>query len=207
MSLLKDLGKLAGTVAGLAVSAPVMVVGELTGNKFIKDVAEGAFNATVHTGKIVGEIADGTAKCASGILSQDITKIDEGLGEVVETSVKTVVGIGTGVVKTIENGVEAVASVAGGDMDTALRTGKKVLTGVAIGMVGIGICDVIGGIDMDHDGIPDIPETDEIGDRGGLDFVYENDPPVYWVNAPHTANGGYWRTMPDASLSNNLSAQ
>ena len=38
----------------------------------------------------------------------------------------------------------------------------------------------------------------------GPSFIYSGEPPQYWVNAPHTAQGGYWRTMPDATTLNNL---
>ena len=208
MSFFKGLGELAGTLAACVVSAPVKIVAEATGSKFLGEVAEGAFNATVHTGKIVGSLADGTAKFAGGILSQDMSKAEEGLGEVFETSAKTVVGIGKGIARTVDNGVEVISSVASGDMDQAVKTGKQMLKVAAIGAVAIGVCDIVGGIDADGDGIPDFLENDDVVvERGGLTNYYGENPPQYWVNAPHTANGGYMRTMPDASISNNLSAQ
>lgn len=40
----------------------------------------------------------------------------------------------------------------------------------------------------------------------GPNFIYSGEPPQYWVNAPHTQNGGYYRTKPDASVFNNLNA-
>ena len=164
MGFFKGLGEVAGTLVGLAVALPVELVGEVTDSKYIKDIAEGAFKATANTGKIVGSIADGTVKCASGIIQKDAKKADEGFGEVV------------------------------------------------------GVCDIVGGLDADHDGVPDFLEHDNVNDtyavgggnpNGGTgpSFVYENEPPQYWVNAPHTQNGGYWRTMPDASISNNLSSK
>ena len=207
MSFFGNLGKALGELTGAVVSAPVKIAAEVTGSKFLDEVAEGAYKATVHTGKLVGSLADGTVKCATGILNQDSRKIDEGLGEVIETSAKTVYGIGKGIAKTVDNGIEVVSSIAGGDMDEAVRVGKEMAKVAAIGLVAVGVNDLIGGLDTDGDGIPDFLETNEVVERSGLTNYYGENPPQYWVNAPHTANGGYMRTMPDASVSNNLSAQ
>lgn len=218
MGFFKGLGEVAGTLVGLAVALPVELVGEVTDSKYIKDIAEGAFRATANTGKIVGSIADGTVKCASGIIQKDAKKADEGLGEVVEITAKTVVGIGKGIGNTIVNGAETVKAISEGDTDKAIKTGKEMLKVAAIGALAVGVCDIVGGLDADHDGVPDFLEHDDVSDayaigggnpNGGTgpSFVYENEPPQYWVNAPHTQNGGYMRTMPDASISNNLSSK
>ena len=218
MGFFKDLGSVVGGLAGMVLALPVELVGEVTDSKFIKDVADGVFQATANTGEILGTIAEGTVKCASGIIQQDSKQAEEGLGEVVETTAKTAVGIGFGVAKTISNGVETVVAISEGDTDKAINTGKEILKVVAVGALGVGICDIVGGLDADNDGIPDFLERDNVSDvhiaRGGNPnggtgpgFVYENEPPVYWVDAPHTQNGGYYRTMPDASISNNLSSK
>ena len=197
MGFLKDLGEVVGTVAALAIATPIEVVGEITDSKFIKEVANGTFHATAHTGKLVGEIAEGTAKCASGIIQQDSKKAGEGLGEVIETSAKTAVGIGMGVAKTIDNGIDTISAIAAGDTDRAINTGKEMLKVAAVGMLAISVCDIIGGIDADNDGIPDFLEHNDANDiyiskggnpngGAGPSFVYEDEPPTYWVNAPHT---------------------
>lgn len=207
MNLLKSLGELAGTLGGVVVAMPVKIAAEVTGSKFLDEVAEGAFNVTVNTGKIVGSLADGTVKCASGILNQDSGKIDEGLGEVLETSAKTVYGIGKGIAKTIDNGIEVIQAVADGDVDEAVRVSKEMAKVAVAGAIGVGIFECVDGLDLDGDGVPDFLETNEVVERGGLTNYYGENPPTYWVNAPHTAGGGYMRTMPDASVSNNLSAR
>lgn len=217
MGFFKDAAQIVGNVAAIAIAAPIEVVGEITNSKFIKEVAEGAFYATANTGKIVGEIAEGTAKCAAGVIQQDSKKAGEGLGEVMQTSAKTVVGIGKGVAKTVGNGIDTISAIAEGDMDKAINTGKEMLKVAAIGAVAIGVGDIVGGIDADNDGVPDFLEHNDANGihasgggnpNGGTgpSFVYEDEPPTYWVNAPHTQNGGYWRTMPDATTSNNLSS-
>lgn len=38
----------------------------------------------------------------------------------------------------------------------------------------------------------------------GPNFIYDGQPPVYVVNAPHTKDGWYLRSMPDATVYNNL---
>lgn len=38
----------------------------------------------------------------------------------------------------------------------------------------------------------------------GLNFIYDGQPPVYVVNATHTKDGWYLRSMPDGTIYNNL---
>ena len=217
MGLVKDIGELAGKVAGVAISVPIAAVGEITNSDFIREIADGTYNATAHTGKLVGEITEGTVKCATGVIQQDSKKVEEGFCEVIETSAKTVVGVGKGFAKTIGSGIDTVSAIAEGDKVKAIKTGKEMLKVAAVSTFAIGICDMIDGIDVDNDGGIDFFEDNEVDDvyvssvdnlngGTGLNFVYEGEPPTYWVNAPHTKNGGYPRTMPDASVSNNLSS-
>ena len=210
MGFFKKLGHLAGSVTGLAVSTPVYLVGEIIKSDYIKEIATVAADVTAHTGKVLGSVTDSTLKCASGIITQDSSKAEEGFSEVIESATNTMVGIGKGLINTVEKGIDTVSAIADGDSEKAIKTGKELVKIAAVSTLAVGICDVIGGIDTNGDGIPDLEENEyhALGgnpDGGtGPNFVYEEQPPVYWVNAPHTANGGYYRTMPDASISNNL---
>lgn len=189
MGFLKDLGQVAGQIAGAAIAAPVILVGEVVNSKYIKDIGEAAGNATAHTGEILGFVAEGTVKCASGIINNDSKKVDEGFSEVVETSAKTVVGMGKGLIKTAEKGIDTVVAIAEGDTDKAIQTGKELVKIAAVSTLAVGVCDVIGGIDLDHDGVPDILEDHGLfGDKDDVQLV-EN-PNMHYVS-PH------YRTLPD----------
>lgn len=189
MGFLKDLGQVAGQIAGVAIAAPVILVGEVVKSDYIKEIGEAAGNVTAHTGEILGSVAESTVKCASGIINNDSKKVNEGFSEVVETSAKTVVGMGKGLVKTAEKGIDTVAAIADGDTDKAIRTGKELVKIAAVSTLAVGICDVIGGLDLDHDGIPDILEDHGLfGDKDNVQLV-EN-PNMHYVS-PHN------RTLPD----------
>ena len=216
MGFFKKLGHLAGSVTGLAVSTPVYLVGEIIKSDYIKEIATVAADVTAHTGKVLGSVTDSTLKCASGIITQDSSKAEEGFSEVIESATNTMVGIGKGLINTVEKGIDTVSAIADGDSEKAIKIGKELVKIAAVSTLAVGICDVIGGIDTNGDGIPDLEENDLLEENEyhalggnpnggtGPNFVYEEQPPVYWVNAPHTSNGGYYRTMPDASISNNL---
>ena len=189
MGFLKDLGQFAGQIAGVAIAAPVIIVGEVVKSDYIKEIGETAGNVTAHTGKILGSVAEGTVKCASGIINNDSKKVNEGFSEVVETSAKTVVGMGKGLVRTAEKGIDTVVAIADGDADKAIKTGKELVKIAAVSTLAVGICDVIGGLDLDHDGIPDILEDHGLfGDKDDVQLV-EN-PNMHYVS-PHN------RTLPD----------
>lgn len=217
MGLFKELGEIAGAVAGVAIGAPIYLVGAMTNSDYIKGIADAAADVTVHTGKLVGTVTDSTVKCATGIINSDSKKAEEGFAEVIECSANTIVGMGKGLLTTAEKGIDTISAIAEGDEKKALKAGKELLKIVAVSALAVGVCDVVGGIDADGDGIPDLFD-DDIGSNAyastggnqnggtGPNFVYADEPPTYWVDAPHTKNGGYYRTMPDASISNNLSS-
>ena len=62
MGFIKDLGKVAGSVAGLVVGAPIAVVGEVVNSEFLQEVGVGVFKVTERTGELLGNVAEGTAK-------------------------------------------------------------------------------------------------------------------------------------------------
>lgn len=183
MGFLKDLGEVAGKLAAVAVSAPIIVVGEMTNSDLIRDIGKATWDVTENTGKLVGSVAESTVKCASGIITKDSQKAEEGFVEVVETSAKTVVGMGVGIAKTAGKGIETVVAIAEGDTDKAIKTGKELVKVAAVSTFAIGVCDIIGGIDADNDGVPDFLEEQE-------DITLVDNPNMHHVR-PH------WRTLPD----------
>ena len=43
MGFIKDLGKFAGSVAGIAIGAPICLVGEVVKSDFIQEIGEGVY--------------------------------------------------------------------------------------------------------------------------------------------------------------------
>lgn len=176
MGFLKDLGHTVGTVAGVVVAAPVYLAGELVDSDFIKEVADTACRVTVHTGDLLGTVAEGTGKCIEGALNKDGRVFGEGLGEVVEAGVDTVVGMGKGMMHIAGQGLETAAAIANGDTETAIKTGKELAKVALVGTVAIGLADVM-------DGVVDMFDDD-------IEYqVFENE------NVHHVTP--HWRTLPD----------
>jgi len=173
MGFFKELGEVVGTVAGAIVSAPIYVVGEVVDSDFIKDVAEATYKVTAHTGSLAGDIAEGTGKCVGGIIRQDGSAVGEGLGQVLEAGVNTVVGMGKGVAHVASQGIDTACAIANGDVETAIKTGKEVAKVALVGTFAVGVGDLI-------EGVTDLEDQD---------YVLMENEDTHYVS-PH------WRTLP-----------
>lgn len=180
MGFLKDLGTVVGTIAGAAIGGTVYLAGEIVDSDLIREVGEGAFKVTANTGKIVGEIAEGATDVVTGTLTSDSKKIEQGFEQVIDTSAKTVVGIGKGIEYVAEKGVDTVGAIIDGDTDKAMKAGKELAKVALISTLTVGVCDVIDGV-IDGD----------VFDGDDVDELVEN-PNTHHVE-PH------WRHYADGS--------
>ena len=194
MGFLKSLGTFAGKAVGGVIGGGVYAVGKLVGSEFIQEVGEGAYAVTANTGRVIGSLADGTVGVVAGAVTKDSAKAKEGALEVLDTTWGCAVNITKGVANTAIRGVDTVGAICTQDYDRALKNGREFAKVAAIGMLSFGVLD---GLDGALDG--NIEILDNV-----TPFVYDN-PPVYEVHNPYVAGGSYLRTMPDASITNNLS--
>lgn len=193
MGLIKDLGKLTGSIAGMVVGAPVYLAGTIVDSDFLKDIGNGALNVTQRTGELLGNTAEGVVEAVTGTINNDKQKQKQGIDKVVETGATYAKGMVNGIGKIAETGIETTKAICNGDTDKMIKCGKEIVKTVAVSTLAIGVMDVIDGV-VDIDGIDD----------NDTDFSYGDNPPQYWVDAPHTEAGGYFRTMPDDDIFNNL---
>lgn len=189
MGFFKELGELAGSVVGCVVGGAVSIVGDIVDSDTIREIGECTYRVTANTGTQIGKFADGAAKCVGAIVNDDGKKFEDGAKEMFDTAAETVVGIGSGIVKTINVGVEGIDAVLSGDDEKAIEVGKRIVKIAAVGALSIGVLDVVDGaldgsvLDADQDGIPDFMDDN-------VDTVYVENPGEHYVS-PH------YRTLPD----------
>ena len=80
----------------------IEAVGEVTNSNFIKDVGKGVNKATVKTGEIVGNLADGTYDAIGGLITDDKHKRSEDTKKILGTVQDTATTIGKGIVHVSE---------------------------------------------------------------------------------------------------------
>ena len=167
MGFLTDLGKFAGKVTGGVIGGTVSLIGDIVDSKTIREIGEGAYRVTAHTGETIGRFADGAVMCASGAIGKDASKMSSGAKEIGNVAVETVNGIGKGIVNTASLGINGVGAVLDGDADKVIEIGKKFVKVAAIGALSFSVLDAIDGVmdgsilDADHDGVPDFLERND----------------------------------------------
>ena len=147
MSFLKGLGKGLGDATGSIMGGAIKGVGEITGSEFIKDVGEGVDKSMQHTGKLLGDVADGVVDVADGLLSKDGSKVEQGFSNLGST----VTNYGSQVVQSagmvLEQGLNTVDYLAGGDYEQAKNSAKTLAKVGAVSLLAVGVIDVVDGLD------------------------------------------------------------
>jgi hypothetical protein len=152
MGFLKELGSAVGSIAGVVIGTPIILAGEVVNSDFIKEVGEGACKATANTGKVLGSLAEGTVECVSGLVSSDSAKASRGFEQVVDTGVKTVAGVGLGVLNLADKGINTIGAIAEGDKDKAVKIGKELVKTACVATLAVGVFDAVdGAIDDEFD--------------------------------------------------------
>ena len=108
MGFIRNLGNFAGKVVGGTIGGAVSIVGEIVGSEVIQDAGKMACAITSHTGDTLGRLAEGAVTCVGGVITSDKEKRNKGAAEVFDTAKETVTGMGKGVVKTAELGLEGI---------------------------------------------------------------------------------------------------
>lgn len=191
MGLIKSVTGAVAKVAAEVVGGAIEVVGEVTNSNFIKDVGKGVNKATVKTGEIVGNLADGTYDAIGGLITDDKQQAKRGYEEIFGTVQDTATTIGKGIVHVSEKGVETVQAIREGDTDKAIEAGKELAKVAAVGVLSVGVIDIVEGAD----GIADGVGSDSIAQAANteatdVEYTMEENPNIHHVT-PHE------RVLPD----------
>lgn len=191
MGLIKSVTGAVSKAAAEVVGGAIEAVGEVTNSNFIKDVGKGVNKATVKTGEIVGNLADGTYDAIGGLITDDKQQAKRGYKEILGTVQDTATTIGKGIVHVSEKGVETVQAIREGDTDKAIEAGKELAKVAAVGVFSVGVIDIIDGVD----GIADGVEGDSVAQASApeamdVEYAAEENPNTHHVT-PHE------RVLPD----------
>ena len=191
MGLIKSVTRAAAKVTAEVVGGAIEVVGEVTNSNFIKDVGKGVNKATVKTGEIVGNIADGTYDAIGGLITDDKQQAKRGYEEIIGTVQDTARTIGNGVVYVSEKGVETVQAIREGDTDKAIEAGKELAKVAVVGVFSVGVIDIVDGAD----GIAEGVGSDSVAQAANpeatdVEYTTEENPNTHHVT-PHE------RVLPD----------
>jgi len=190
MGFLKNLGTVAGSIAGTVIGGTVGLVGEAVDSKFLKEVGEGVYQVSKKSGQLVGSFAEGTFECASGILTDNKEKVSNGFEQIVDATSETVVNVGRGMVNVVGKSIETVDAIIKGDNEKALEVGKDLVKVLAIGFLAVGVVDMIDGFDG-FDGI-DTDDTDVVDASNDGDYLLVDNDATHHVT-PH------YRTLSNGS--------
>ena len=209
MGFLKSLGKAAGSLAGLAVGAPIALAGEIVKSDFLKEVGEGVYNASERTGTVLGSIAEGSAEAIYGTVTSDKSMQMQGLDKVVDSGTTYVSSTAKGIAHVTGKGFQTVGAILDGDTDTAMRTGKELAKVVAVSALTVGVLDVIDGfdgLDADWDADSLTADADEYIENPNIHHVTPHerllpDGRTIWVDGDGNTNihsyDGWYQHNPD----------
>lgn len=187
MGFIKDLGKIAGSVAGMAIGAPISLAGELVNSDMLKEIGDGVYRVSGRTGELLGNVTEGAAETVYGTLTSDRAMQSQGLNKVVDSGTTYAKGIVKGTVKMAGNAVETVDAIASGDTDRAIRVGKELVKTAAVATLAVGVADVLDGLDILDDADDILADND--------DLLVDNDDFIENPNFHHVTP--HWRTLPD----------
>jgi hypothetical protein len=148
MGFLRDLGKFSGKAAGFVVGGAVNVVGEVTGSKFIKEVGDGVKKASEFAGDTLGQVADGAWNTASGIVTKDESKIDQGLGDIGNSVSRTAKGVYHTAKSTYHSGKDVYEGFKSNDDEKIKQGVSNIAKTVAVGALAVGVVDMVDGPDI-----------------------------------------------------------
>jgi hypothetical protein len=159
MSIIRGLGKGLGKAAGFVIGKPIELVGEITNSDLIEDIGKGVQKASEFAGDTAGQVANGIVDTVSGIINEDPSKRDHGLGEMGNAVSRTA----KGVVVTAKTAIHDGGNVIGGFMDgdnNRIKTGASSLAKtVAIGALAVGVIDLVDGGEIAQADTTDAPNS------------------------------------------------
>ncbi len=190
MGFIKDIGKFVGEVAGFAIGAPIAIAGEVIESDFLKEVGEGVYKASSHTGALLGNAAEGTAETIYGTVTDDMVMQSEGIDKVVDSGLTYAKGVINGTARMVGNGIETACAIMDGDTDKAVKVGKEIAKTALVASFAFTVADVI-------DGLDDLDSADNDG-LAAFDDSYENDGYIENPNIHHVTP--HERTLADGRV-------
>ena len=177
MGLIKSLFEVSGEVVGALIGGTVEAIGNAVDSDFIRDVGKGAYSVTSNTGRVLGTFAGGACDCVAGAVTKDTDKVVSGMKDMCDMGVETVSKTARGIKNVVCTSASGVKAICDGDVDTALRAGKALVKGAAIGVLSFSVLDAIDGsldgviLDFDHNGVPDFLEGSGFIDNPNMHHV------------------------------------
>lgn len=171
MGFIKDLGKIAGSVAGMAIGAPISLVGEVVKSDFIQEIGEGVYRVSGRTGELLGNVTEGAVETVYGTLTSDKTMQSGGIDKVVDSGVTYAKGIVNGTVRTVGNVLETADAILDGDTDKAIKVGKELVKTAAIATFAVTVTDVIDGLDIFDDADDSFADNDDFIENPNIHHV------------------------------------
>lgn len=190
MGFIKDVGLIAGKVAGFVVGAPIAIVGEAVDSSFLKEVGDGVFKVSGHTGELLGNAVEGAAETIYGTVTEDKTMQSNGINKVVDSGVTYAKGVVNGTVKMVGNGIETACAIMDGDTDKAIKVGKEIAKTALVATFALTVSDAI-------DGLDDFGDSDN-DSLIAFDDDYDNDGYIENPNIHHVTP--HERTLADGRV-------
>lgn len=210
MSSGKDFGGLLGSLVGGVIGGPIKFIGEVTDVKLIEEIGDGVINSTKFTGETVGQVVGGSVNAIRGVVTDDRTLIDEGLGDLGDAGSRTLTGVVNTAKHAVENGGNVIIGIMDNDIEQVKQGASGLVKTAAVGALAVGVIDIAGDIGIDADTGTDVASSDTISSDDAI-----NDAELHHVN-PHYVEGydradgthveGYWRDG-DGNTSVNLSEE
>ena len=147
MSLIRGIGKGLGKGAGFLSGKPIEFVGEVTGFDLIEDIGKGVQKASEFAGDTAGQVVGGAVDTVSGIISEDPTKRDKGLGEMGNAVSRTAKGVVVTAKNAIHDGGDVIGGFIDGDNSRIKKGASSHVKTVAVGAIAVGVVDGVDGND------------------------------------------------------------
>jgi hypothetical protein len=142
----KQIGRFSGSVIG----EPIKFLGNRLKNEFITDVGETVKQTSIHSFDSVGQAIEGAWNTSSGYAQKDQTKVQKGLDDLKDFTVKTGKGVAEAVKHTVQNGEDVYKGIRDGDQERILEGSKglaKTLAVTSLAVVAVDFLDISDGAD------------------------------------------------------------
>lgn len=197
MSFFRGAGKFTGKAIGTVIGEPLKFVGKKLDNEFgdfVEGVGKCVKNASEFSFDSAGQALDGVWNTTSGLIQKDSRKQHQGMDDLKDAGGRTIKGIGQ-TLKSAGNDVSNVyQGVRDGDYNRALHGTKKLGEKVAVGVIAVGVIDLVDGIDSIDGAEPVaaaesnniLDKVDSASSTGTTTIIdYNDNPTVVDLNTPN----------------------
>ncbi|WP_335547944.1 hypothetical protein [Neobacillus drentensis] len=144
------MSKKIGEISGATIGEPIKLIGNKLNSEFISDIGESVKQTSTSSFSSFGQALEGVWNTASGLANKDQQKVQGGLGDLKDFSVRTGKGIAGAVKHTIENGEDVYKGIRDKDRDRLLEGAKGLAKTVAVSslaIVAVDFLDIGDGVD------------------------------------------------------------